>query len=161
MSPVNYIERTTEHFAKQGFPPYQWAVNQTVPWTPFVKRLEDCRVAMISSGGIYIRGKQPPFDPERDDLTFREIPRDIDVRDLSISHNHYDHSDADKDVNVVFPIERIREMEQERFIGSVAPVNYAFMGRIFKRRQLEKEMAPEIARKLKENKVDVFLLVPA
>lgn len=160
MSPVSYIERTRGKYSAKGFPPYQWTVTETVPWTPLAKPLEKCRLAVISSGGIYHKD-QPAFNPDRDDLTFRELPKDVDVRDLRISHNHYDHTDAEKDVNCVFPIQRLLELEAEGFIGELAPINYTFMGAIFRRTTLMRELAPTLARLLKERAVDLFYLVPA
>jgi len=118
-------------------------------------------VALLSTGGFYVRGKQEPFDPEKNDMGFREIPRDVDVRDLAVSHNYYDHSDAEMDINCVFPIERLREMEAEGYIGGLAPVNYTIMGRIFRRTALVNETAREITESLKRQETDVFFLVPA
>jgi len=160
MSPVNYIERTRAFFEARGFPPYRWAENETAPWTPFEKPLEESRVALLSSGGIY-HTDQPPFNPDRDDLTFREILSDVDVGELRISHNNYDHRDADQDVNCVFPIERFRELEEEKYIGELAPTSYTLMGRIFRLSALRAELAPQIVERLKEAQVDVLFAVPA
>lgn len=161
MSPVQYVEQTRAFFGAQGFPPYEWTVNGAPPLTPLTKRLAECRVAMFSMGGIYIKDSQPPFNPEKNDLTIREIPRDIDVARLAISHDYYDHSNADRDINCVFPVERMRELEAEGYIGELAPMCYTAMGRIFRRTALMGEMAPDILRRLEEGGVDVFLLVPA
>ena len=162
MSPVEYIKRTRENFAKQGFPPYRWTENSDCPyWAPLAKPLEKCRVTLLSTGGIYIRDKQPPFNPERDDLTFREIPKDINIKTLAISHNNYDHTDAEKDINCIFPIERLCELNKQGYIGEFAPIAYTMMGRIFRRTALQQELAPQILQKLRDAKVDVFLLVPA
>jgi len=161
MTPVRYVDYTRAAFAAQGFPPYEWLVNGTPPFTPFDKALKECRVALLSTGGFYVRGKQAPFDPEKNDMGFREIPKDVDVSDLTVSHNYYDHSDAERDVNCVFPIERLRELEVEGYIGGLAPVNYTIMGRIFRRTTLVNETAREIAEGLKRQEADVFFLVPA
>jgi len=161
MSPIRYIEFTSALFSAQGFPPYEWTLNETAPFTPFQGNLEECRVALLSKGGLYVKGKQPSFDPDENDLSFREISKDVDVTELAISHNNYDHTDADMDVNCIFPIERLRELENEGYIGELAPTNYTIMGRIFRRTALQNEMAPEILRRLKEDKVSAFFLVPA
>ena len=161
MSPVKYVEFTRAIFATQGFPPYEWTVNETAPFTPLEKNLEECHVALLSTGGFYIKGKQLPFDPEKNDLGFREIPKGIDVTELAVSHNYYDHTDADRDVNCVFPIERFRELEEEGYIGKIAPVNYTIMGRIFRRTALQNQIALEITKRLKQEGVDVLFLVPA
>ena len=161
MSPVKYVEFTRAIFAAQGFPPYEWTVNETAPFTPLEKNLEECHVALLSTGGFYIKGKQLPFDPEKNDLGFREIPKGIDVTELAVSHNYYDHTDADRDVNCVFPIERFRELEEEGYIGELAPVNYTIMGRIFRRTALQNQIAVEITKRLKQEGVDVLFLVTA
>jgi len=162
MSPVEYIKRTREFFAQQGFPPYRWTENPDCPyWTPLKKPLEKCRVALLSTGGLYIKDKQPPFNPDRDDLTFREIPKDVDSKTLAISHNNYDHTDAEKDINCIFPIERLRELDRQNYIGEFAPITYTMMGRIFRRTALQQELAPQILQKLKDAEIDVFLLIPA
>lgn len=159
MSPVKYVEFTKAVFAAQGFPPYEWAVNDAAPFTSFQRNLEECRVALLSAGGLYVKVKQSPFDPDKNDLSFREIPKDIDVREIAISHNWYDHTDADKDVNCVFPIERLRELEQEGYIGELSPLNYTIMGRIFRRTALQANTAEEIVKRLKEQEVAILLLV--
>jgi D-proline reductase (dithiol) PrdB len=162
MCPVEYIKRTRELFAKQGFPPYRWTENPDCPhWAPLRKPIDKCRVALLSTGGIYIKDKQPPFNPDRDDLTFREIPKDVDSRTLAISHNNYDHTDAEKDINCVFPIETLCRLEKQNYIGEFASIAYTVMGRIFRRTALQQELAPQILQKLKDAEVDVFLLVPA
>jgi len=162
MSPIEYIKQTREFFAKQGFPAYRWTENIDCPsWAPLRKPLEECRVALLSTGCVYIKDEQLPFEPERDDLTFREIPKSVDSKTLAISHNNYDHTDAEKDINAIFPIDRLRELESQGYIGEFAPTAYTIMGRIFRQTALQQELAPQILQKLKDAEVDVFLLVPA
>ena len=162
MSPAEYIKRTRELFTKQGFPPYRWAENPDCPyWAPLRKPVEECRVALLSTGGIYIKDEQPPFDPDRDDLTFREIPKDVDSKTLAISHNNYDHTDAEEDINCVFPIERLCELDKQNRIGEFAPIAYTIMGRIFRRTALQQELTPQVLQKLKDAEIDILLLVPA
>ncbi len=155
------MDYTRAVFASQGFPPYEWIVNGPPPFAPFDKGLKECRVALLSTGGFYIKEKQPPFDPVKNDLGLREIPRDIDVTELAVSHDYYDHADAERDVNCVFPIERFRELEAEGYFDELAPVNYSIMGRIFRRTALVNETAQEIVKGLKQQEVDVLFLVPA
>lgn len=162
MSPIEYIKRTTETFAKQGFPPYRWTENADCPyWTPLMKPLEECRVALLSTGGMYIKDKQQPFNPDRDDLTFREIPKGVDIKLLAISHNSYNHTDADKDINCIFPIERLGELDIQGYIGEFAPTAYSIMGRIFRRTAIQQELASRILQTLSDAKVDVLILTPA
>jgi D-proline reductase (dithiol) PrdB len=134
-----------------------------VPWTPVNKALARCRVALVSTAGIHHRD-QPPFDmndPEGDP-SFRAIDISRPGADLMITHDYYDHSDADRDINIVFPLRRLLELEQDGTIGEVAGTHYGFMGHILGGhvRTLLTETAPEVARRLTAEAVDAVLLIP-
>lgn len=149
---------------------HQWAKKaeflefSSSPWTPLLKELHDCRVALITTGGVHLK-TQPPFDmsdPDGDP-SFREIPRDVDRGELTITHNYYDHRDADADVNVVFPLDRLTELAAEELISSASPHAYAFMGHIVGRHipTLINETAPTVAAKLRKDGVNIAFLTPA
>ena len=162
MKPIDYVAALNERYQSVGFPPYKWSSFKTTTWTPFEKPLEEARVALLSSSGIS-RKDQEPYEPlTRSNLSYREIPKDTQADDLVINYAYYDHSDADRDPNIVFPIDRFRELEQEGFIGELAEINYGLgMGRMYKRTALRTQLAAEIARKLKEANVDALFCVPA
>ncbi len=134
-----------------------------VPWTPLAKPLKDCKVALVTTAGVHLLG-QPPFDMlDKDgDASFRELPSSTPVSGYMITHDYYDHSDADRDINIVFPIERLREMKAAGLIGSLAEANYGFMGHIDGPHveMLIKRSAPEVAGLLKKEGVDVVILTP-
>jgi D-proline reductase (dithiol) PrdB len=156
MAPVPYIEQIRRLYPNE--PPYQWTVNLTSPWTPMVKPVRECRIALISSGGIY-HPTQEPFNSVKNDLTFREIPKTVDLADLRISHYSKNARDV-KDLNTIFPLDRFRELEVQRRIGELAPYTLTCMGRIFTRTRLQKEMAPHLIGRLREMSVDAAFLVP-
>lgn len=157
MSPIAYIRRTREMYA--DYPPYRWVVNEDAPWASLTMPLNRSVVALISSGGVYHRD-QAPFHT-KDDTSYRELPKDVDVRDLRISHFGYRPGDATADPNCVFPIVPLRELESERVIGKLADVAYSFMGGIYSARKVREELAPRLIDQLKGNGVDVAYLVPA
>src|SRR5262244_2030854 len=95
-----------------------------IPWTPLRKPLVDCTVALISTGGVHLRSDRP-FNLNGDP-TFRVIPKGAVSSDLAISHQAYDRTDALKDINLVFPLERLRELESERVIGRLSEEHYGF-----------------------------------
>lgn len=134
------------------------------PWTDFTGSLSHSRLALITTGGIHLK-TQPPFDmQDRDgDPTFREIPADAAPEDLSISHNYYDNRDADSDINIIFPIDRVRQLAQFDEIGSVNRRHFSFMGHLTKRHldSLANQSAPQVADLLVEDGVDIVLLTPA
>ncbi|NIO19364.1 MAG: hypothetical protein GTN76_01110, partial [Candidatus Aenigmarchaeota archaeon] len=131
--------------------------NVDIPWTPLLKDTRDSRIALVTTAGVHLRS-QPPFDMEdkEGDPIFREIPAGAQIDDLMITHNYYDHRDADQDINVVFPIKRLEELEREGVIGQVAPRHFSFMGHIVGRyiETLVSRTGPEVAKRLKADSVD-------
>jgi D-proline reductase (dithiol) PrdB len=149
--------------AKRLIGAYMPGESADIPWAPFRKPLEESTVALVTTAGVH-RRDQIPFDmldPDGDP-TFREIGKDTPMKDLRITHDYYDHSDADKDINLVFPLERLRELRSEGAVGGVAPVHFGFMGHILGAhvRELVTVHAPRVAGRLLEDRVDCVLLVP-
>ena len=159
MEPVDYIPRIRDNYARLGYKAYSWVVNaDTPPWAPLSKPLSRCRLGLAASGGIYATG-QVAFH-YKDDISFREIPADVDTKDLRATHFAYDLSDARKDPNVVFPIDPLRRLVREGFLGSLASRLYTFMGGIYSSRRVTEELAPRLTARFLEDGVDVVLLVP-
>lgn len=154
--PVAYIPRTKELYSE--FKPYRWVVNETVPFTPLTKPIAQCRVALMSSGGVMYRD-QPRF--HREDATYRRIPKNAERDDLNIWHFGYPTADAQADPNCVFPLERMRELEADGTIAQLCDPAFSFMGGIYSARKVRDELAPRIVDELKAAHADAFYLVPA
>ena len=134
-----------------------------IPWAPVKKPLSASSVALVTTAGVHHRD-QPAYDMhQRDgDPSFRELDLERPLDSLMVTHDYYDHTDADRDLNVVFPVERLRELVASGEIGAVAPLGYGFMGHITGRHleTLKRQAAPEVAARLKRARVDVVLLAP-
>ncbi len=142
---------------------YPWRRLDPVPWTPLVKPLAECRLALLSSAGFIAPG-QSPFDSavRGGDASFRDIPSDIDVHSLIDAHRSesFDHTGVRQDANLAFPIDRVRELVERGRIAAVNPRHLSFMGSITAPGRLVRHTAPEAARRLVADGVDVALLVP-
>lgn len=159
----------TAAFSRFPFIAEMWAKKfeaqrvEGIPWTPFVKDISRCKIAVVTTAGVHLRSQQPFDMVDHDgDPTFREVPRDASKSEITITHKYYDHTDADRDINIVFPIDRLLEMKERGEIGELADLHYSFMGHIVGRhlKRLIEETGPEVARKLKSAGVDVVLLTP-
>lgn len=158
-TPVDYIEVTRRTYDGLGYPPYQWVhSDDPPPWAPLDKPLSQCRVGLIASGGIYRQG-QIAFH-FRDDASYRVIGRDVPTEELRATHFAYDLRDARSDINVVFPIDALRALVDEGFIGGLADEAYTFMGGIYSARRVREQLAPAFVQRMIDQKVDVVLLVP-
>lgn len=157
--PIDYIQRTRDQYAALNYPPYEWADNpDPPPWQPLRKPLNQCRVALVCSGGIYALG-QIAFH-HKDDNSLRLIPSDVDTKNLRTSHFAYDQTAARQDINSVFPIEPLRRALARNQIGALASTALTFMGGIYSQRKVKQQLAPAIAGRLIEDEVDVAVMVP-
>ena len=129
---------------------------ETTPWVegpPLARR----RVAIVSTAGLHVRGDRPFGFLSTE---YRIIPDGVSSDDLVMSHisTNFDRTGFQQDVNVVFPIERLRELAGDGTIGETAAYHYSFMGAT-PPEQLE-ETARDLAGLLKQDRVDAALLVP-
>ena len=134
------------------------------PWNEIDKPIYECRLALITTAGVHLKS-QTPFnmkDPNGDP-SYREIPADICASDLTITHNYYDHSDADRDINIVFPIERVQTLEESGDIGCINYRHFSFMGHITHHHihTLVNDTVPIVVDMLKTDGVDIAILTPA
>ena len=123
--------------------------RKCVPFTPFDRTLDKSTVAIVTAGGVHLK-EQEPFNiaDELGDLTYRIIPPDADSSELKVTHHHYDHADADRDINVVFPIDVLRDLAAEGFIGGVAKKHVGYMGYTMQLKAMYEGTAPEIANQI-------------
>lgn len=133
------------------------------PWAPLTKPLSESKLALVTTAGVHL-ASDTPFNmyDTAGDPTFRVVPSHTDVADITITHDYYDHKDADKDINIVFPVERVRELVADGTIGSLANRFYGFMGHIEEKYidSLVNEHAKKVLEMMQEDGVDIALLTP-
>ncbi|MPZ42204.1 MAG: selenoprotein B glycine/betaine/sarcosine/D-proline reductase [Betaproteobacteria bacterium] len=140
------------HLAKirdlPDFGPTPWAAGP---------RLAERRVAIVTTAGLQRRDDIPFAAGSAD---YRVIAADTPAADIVMSHVsvNYDRTGFQEDVNVVFPLDRLREFAAEGVIGSVAAFHYSFMGAASIRAMEAK--AQELAGLLERDRVDAVLLSP-
>ncbi len=158
--PVEYIQITRSRYAKAGFEPYRWYHSETPPpWAPMRRPLAASRLGMLASAGVYVAGQVAYH--YKDDASMREIPKDVAVADLRFAHvTEYMLGDARRDPNCLFPIEALRRLESEGFVGSVAETLYSCMGGIYSQRRAREQLIPSVLEAVKAQRVDAMLLVP-
>ncbi len=159
LPPADYIGETKRLYDSLGYDSYRWAAEpETPPWTALAKPLSESRVLLIGSGGIYRHG-QIAFHT-KDDTSLRVIPTDVDTSELRTAHFAYDQADARIDPNCVFPLDRLRELVDDGFIGRLCEESYGFMGGIYSTRRLMAETAPLLEERCRAQEPDLVLLVP-
>ena len=143
---------------------YDALIFKNTPWKKLEKPLEDCKIVLITTGGIHLRSdKEFDLNDPNGDSSFRRIPYDTNFKDLIITHKYYDHHDADRDPNLILPIEILSELQSEGILGPSCKNHYSFMGHIegHHLRTLIQKSSVETAKEIRQQKADIALLVPA
>jgi D-proline reductase (dithiol) PrdB len=145
-------EEERKHLVEAECPTYE-----THPWVEG-RPLSERRAALVSAAGLHRRNDRP-FTRDAGDY-YRVIPGNVKGGDLVMTHLsiNFDRSGFQQDLNVIFPVDRLRELAEEGVIGSVADFHYSFMG-AHEPKNMEKQ-AREVAGLLKKDKVDAVLLLP-
>lgn len=162
MEPIRYVEKLNNYYRKKGFPPYKWSVLEAAPFKELDKPLADCTVSLLTTGGLSERANAPFDANAKNDHRLDAIARDVPTSSFQIHDNYYSHTDAEKDINCIFPLDRIREFELEGLIGRVSDrVWSGFMGRTYDRTRIVETSAPSFFAELVNDKVDLLIAIPA
>lgn len=130
-----------------------------VPWSQWVRPVAESKVALVATAGVYLKhGLQEPYDEGRPggDPTFREFPVVVQYEDLAVSGRL--PQPAGEDLNLVFPLERLRAMAASRAIDAVAPFAYSFSGNITDPLPLLAGSGLSVAYRIRRMGADVTLL---
>jgi len=133
------------------------------------KPLGQARVALLTSAGLYLKGRQEPFDLERErnqptwgDPSYRIIPQHVKQEDLGVAHLHINPDDILSDFNITLPIEVLEEFARQGVIGAVAQRHYSFMGYQGVSVDAWRERyGVELAKQLREDRIDLLILAPS
>jgi D-proline reductase (dithiol) PrdB len=137
--------------------------SDETPWSPLRKPLEQAKLALVTSAGIHLREDRPFIgDPHGGDTSYRIIPSTVKAPDILQSHVSigFDHTAIMRDLNVTFPVDRLRELVDKGIVGSLAHNYYSFMGAIRNPKPLIEQSGPEVAQRLRGEGVDLVFLTP-
>ncbi len=126
-----------------------------VPFTPFAGRLEDATICLVSTAAVRTKD-DPPFRTDGD-TTWRVIPAETEAKDLRYDDTHYDHACVDRDMNCVFPIDRVRELAVEGRVGGLTARHFS-LGYSQALRELREKVIPALVREIDRERPAAVLL---
>ena len=134
-------------------------VNDTAPYTRLASPLPACRLAIVTTAGLHRRGDRP-FGPG--EQTYRVIRSDTPAADILQSHTSlgFDRVPTMRDLNICFPVDRLRELIARGEMGGTGPNHYSFMGAQRDLKRVHEETGPEVGRRLRDEGVQVALITP-
>ncbi len=108
---------------------YSFVQDEATPWTPLKHDLRDCRAALVTTAGLRLK-TQHEFraDKTKGSAEFREISLFAARRDLAYDFTNYDPAEAEKDLNVIVPIDRVKELVDRHVIANVHETFFSFYG---------------------------------
>jgi len=124
------------------------------PYTRLRRDLKDCRVALVSTSGVYAAGMQPYGE---NDLTFHRIPDETETHLLHFVPGHFDTSKAAVDPNILFPLDRLHDLVAAGEIAKMTDFHIA-MGLTTQLRKLKEEVSWDIADTISKERPDVVVL---
>jgi D-proline reductase (dithiol) PrdB len=141
---------------------YPFVRNETAPFTTLKRALPMMNLALISSAGAYIDGTTA-FDTAADDgdITFREIPIEVEAGDLKYAARGYDPAAVLEDMNAQIPVQRLLEYQANGVIGQLNPIWFSFCGHLPNAQKMADEMIPEFVTRVKRYEVQAALIIPA
>ena len=125
-------------------------------FTPLTKPLSECIVGFASACGVHLK-TQKPYRTSGD-RTWRQVPKNIRPDELMITHGGYDHTDVNRDINCMWPYERMQELEEQGVFKHFCDMNAGFMGGGGDVDHLKNVIGPEIAAMFKEEGADIILM---
>jgi len=131
-------------------------ITPPLVWTEVKKELKDMKIAFATAAGVHLKSDKR-FNLAGD-FSYRVIPGDANTSNLMVSHGGYDNGDVNKDINCMFPLDRLRELKEIGFIGEVSNIHIGFMGGGGNQDKFKNETGPEIAERLKAEGVDAVVL---
>ena len=134
-------------------------VNDTAPFARLARPIPECRLAIVTTAGLHRRGDRP-FGPA--DQSYRVIPAETPAAQIVQSHTSlgFDRVPTMRDVNISFPVDRVRELVARGALGGIAPHHYSFMGAQRELRRIQEETGPEVGRRLRDAGIEAALITP-
>jgi len=125
-----------------------------IPYTPLKRELKDCRVGLVTTAGAYVEGMKPFTE---NDLSFRLIPSETETKKIRFVPGHFDTSKGALDPNIMFPLDRLRELLAAGEIGKVSEYHIS-MGLTMELRKLKEQVSWNIAEAVLKTRPDIIVL---
>ena len=162
---AEYKSTWLAHYNETGETNWKIYPKPTNTSTPSGKGIDlsQSRLILITTSGGYLKDSQAPFDADDDlgDYSIRTFPMSTSFNVLGYSHSHYDHTDVNKDPQVLLPLRHLEEFAAEGMIGELVPTVVSYMGYQPDAARTVRETIPAIVDFALAEKAHAALLVPA
>ncbi|GIX48245.1 MAG: hypothetical protein KatS3mg131_2456 [Candidatus Tectimicrobiota bacterium] len=147
---------------KRAFATYPFLRYADAPWTPLRRPLAQSTLALVTTGGLYLQGQQPPFNAAHieGDTSYRVFSSRVSPATLAIAHTHFPHHFAEQDLNTILPLAHLHRFASDGIIGCVAESVYSITGYLTDVATFAASSARAIAAHMVASGVEAALIVP-
>ncbi|HZS15795.1 MAG TPA: hypothetical protein VFC09_14465 [Candidatus Dormibacteraeota bacterium] len=147
------VERA--HLREHYLPDFEWLrYAAPSPRNPLRVPLAEARVGLVDTAGAHVTGTPPVGASGRAAL----IPLDAEV---TFTHPGYDVERAARDHDVVHPTQALQRLAARGIVGEVAATAVSVMGGVLIGQRLIDRGVPATVAAMRDQQVDLALLVPA
>jgi D-proline reductase (dithiol) PrdB len=134
-------------------------INDVTPWTPPRRSLAHSQLALVTTAGLHHRNDAPFL---KYDQTYRVIDANVAESDLLQSQSSigFDRGLRMRDINVVFPIDRLGELVADGTIGGLTDKFYSLTGAQANSEKTAATIGAELSPLLKAQGADLVLITP-
>ena len=161
---MSFLDVEKDFVRCKVLPDFEWTgFEEATEPHPLAKPMTECKVALVVTAGAYLRDSQERFDVRNTlgDDSFRIIPGDAAPEEIALAHPGYDTKRAMQDLDTVFPYRLLSKLAAQGVIGAAAQRHFSFMGYVPRTERLLWKNAPRVGRLLRDDGVDLAILVPS
>ena len=136
---------------------YAFVQAEPTPWTPLRRELRRCKAAIVTTAGVRLK-TQHSFG--RNSPDFREISAYSPAEELAFDFTNFDPAEAEKDLNVLVPVDRLKDLVDREALGGLNETFFSFFGPCTDLPAL-RASAARAGEKLRQYGCDVAFVVPA
>ena len=136
---------------------YAFVQDEPTPWTPLRRDLAHSRAVLVSTSGVRLRDSAA-FGGAAE---VREVSTYVRTEDVTFDYHGFDSRDATSDLNVLAPVDRLKELVDRGVLGGVTEAFLSFFGRCGRLDDLRTAAREAAMRARDVHEADVAVVVPA
>jgi D-proline reductase (dithiol) PrdB len=156
------LQRIFKMIREEWDPEFSFASPGPIPWAAAPSSLSETRLALVSTGGLHLRG-DPPFrahEVKLGDTSFRVIPHGSEPGKLALNAPYVDDKYLTRDLEVALPMKALDRLHADNHIGPPAARHYSFVGGIVRSYPGLADSAGRIRKMLVEDNAGAVILLP-
>lgn len=133
-----------------------------LPWAEPPASLAATTVALITTGGLHLRGDAPfrSASLRLGDTSFRIVPQGTTAEQLVLDATYVDHKYTARDPECALPMQALERLHRDGVVGPPAARHYSFVGGIVRPYPGLGESAARVRALLREDGAGAVVLLP-